>query len=65
VLTHKGVAETHPVDWVVLSCGYVSVNGLVDEPADLGDKVVVIGDAVKCRDAEDADNEGFDAGYNA
>ena len=41
------------------------MNGLVDELADLGDKVVVIGDAVKCRDAEDAGNEGFDAGYNA
>ena len=65
VLTHKGVTETHPVDWVVLSCGYVPVNGLVEELADLGDKVVVIGDAVKCRDAEDAGNEGFDAGYNA
>ena len=40
------VAETHPVDWVVLSCGYVPVNGLVDELADLGDKVVVVGDAI-------------------
>ena len=65
VLTHKGVTETHPVDWVVLSCGYVPVNALAEELADLGDKVVVIGDAVKCRDAEDAGNEGFDAGYNA
>ena len=49
----------------MLSCGYVPVNGLAEELDDLGDKVVVIGDAVKCRDAEDAGNEGFDAGYNA
>ncbi|MBQ9003531.1 MAG: FAD-dependent oxidoreductase [Eggerthellaceae bacterium] len=65
VLTHKGVAETHPIDWIVLACGYVPVNGLVDELSDLGDKVVVVGDAIKCRDAEFAGNEGFDAGYNA
>lgn len=65
VLTHNGATETHKVDWVVLSCGYVPVNGLVEELKDLGDRVVVVGDAVKCRDAEDAGNEGFDAGYNA
>ena len=50
---------------MVLACGYVPVNGLAGELADLGDKLVVLGDAVKCRDAEDAGNEGFEAGYNA
>lgn len=31
----------------------------------MGGKVVVVGDAIKRRDAEDAGNEGFDAGYDA
>lgn len=64
-LVHKGVKETHPVDWVVVSCGYVPVNELVEELSDMGDKVVAVGDAVECRDAEYAGNEGFDAGYHA
>jgi hypothetical protein len=49
----------------VLSCGYVPAGNLGEQLADLGNALVVIGDAVKCRDAEAAGNEGFDAGYNA
>lgn len=65
VLTHDGQARTHGVDWVVIAMGYVSVNGLADELSDLGDKLVVVGDAVEPRDAEAAGKEGFEAGYNA
>ena len=65
VLTHDGTTKTYKADWVVLATGYVSVNGLADELSDLGDALVVVGDAIEPRDAEFAGKEGFDAGYNA
>ena len=65
ILTHRGVSELHQADWFVLAMGYESVNSLYDELSDLGDKVVLVGDAIKPRDAEAAGLEGFDAGYNA
>lgn len=65
VLTHQGETKVYPADWIVVSMGYVPENRLVAELEDLGDKLVVVGDAIECRDAEAAGNEGFDAGYNA
>lgn len=52
-------------DAVVLAIGYRPNNGLQEQLADLGEKLVTIGDAVKCTNAMEAASMGFDAGYNA
>ena len=55
----------YPCDHVVLAVGYQSVNNLIDELKDLGDKVVAVGDCIKPADAMIAGQQGFKAGYFA
>ncbi len=61
----NGEKTSLPYDAIVVSMGYHPNPGLVDELKDLGDKLVIVGDAKQCRDAMEAAAEGFDAGYHA
>ncbi len=65
VLSHEGNETLQPADWIVIAMGYESRNELVAELSDLGDALVVIGDAVEPRDALIAGEEGLQAGYYA
>lgn len=65
ILDHGGVKEHVPYDAVVVSMGYHPNNSLAQELAGLGDKVTVIGDALKCQNAMEAASSGFEAGYYA
>ncbi len=65
VLEEEGVKKYVPCDNVVVSMGYHPNNSLAAELEDLGDKLVVIGDALTCANAMEAASTGFDAGYNA
>lgn len=65
LLEHEGRAEFFPCDHIVLATGYHSENGLTQQLEDLGDKVVTVGDAVKCDSAMEASEAGFAAGYFA
>ena len=51
--------------YLVMAMGYHANNGLAAELADLGDKLVVVGDANGTKNAMDAGIEGFNAGYFA
>ena len=52
-------------DAIVVSMGYHPNNALIDELACIKEKVVVVGDALKARNAMEAASEGYDAGYYA
>lgn len=65
VLSHEGVERLHPCDWVVIAMGYESRNALAEELSDLGDSLVVVGDALACHDALTAGEQGLQAGYFA
>ncbi len=65
LLEEEGVKKYVPCDAVVVSMGYHPNNTLVSELEDLGDKLVVIGDALQCANAMEAASAGFEAGYNA
>ncbi|MEL7563292.1 MAG: FAD-dependent oxidoreductase [Dehalobacterium sp.] len=54
-----------PYDGIVVSMGYHSNTSLTEELKDLGDKVVTVGDAVKCADAMESCARGYEAGYYA
>jgi len=60
-----GVEEFLPCDQVILALGYIPNNALVEELSFWGDKITVVGDAVKVMNAMAASQTGFEAGYNA
>ncbi len=64
-LTHQGETKLLKADWYVIAMGYVPYNPLEEQLSHLGDRLVVVGDAVEPRDAEAAGKEGFEAGYFA
>lgn len=65
ILSHEGEQKLHPCDWVVIAMGYESCNELAAELEDLGDALVVVGDALECHDALNAGEQGLQAGYYA
>ncbi len=65
VLEVDGQQQFFPCSAVVVSMGYHPNNELTAALRDLGDKLVVVGDAVACTNALDAAKSGFDAGYFA
>lgn len=65
IVENEGVQKALPYDAIVAAMGYHSNNSLKDELSELGDKLVVIGDARQCQNAMEAASEGFEAGYNA
>ena len=65
LVEQRGRTRLIPCDHVVVSMGYHPNDALVEELKDLGDKVAVVGDAVKCANAMEAGVSGFEAGYNA
>ena len=65
VVDQLGTIKKLGYDAIVVSMGYHPDNALVEELADLGDKLVLVGDVKQCRNAMEAATEGFDAGYNA
>ena len=65
IVDHNGRPESFPYDAIVVSMGYHANNSLVSELECIKDKVVVVGDALKARNAMEAASEGFDAGYYA
>jgi 2,4-dienoyl-CoA reductase-like NADH-dependent reductase (Old Yellow Enzyme family)/thioredoxin reductase len=65
IVDNNGTNEKLGYDAIVVSMGYHPNPELREALQELGDKLVVIGDAEKCRDAMEAATEGFDAGYNA
>ena len=54
-----------PCDAVVIAKGYHSNNVLEKELDFLGDKLVVVGDALNATNALEASTSGFAAGYYA
>ena len=65
LLECKGEKNKLPCDYVVVSMGYHSNTDMKDSLGFLGDKLVVVGDAVKSANILEAAATGFDAGYNA
>jgi len=65
ILSHEGVQKLQPCDWVVIAMGYESCNELASELDDLGDALVVVGDALECHDALVASEQGLQAGHFA
>ena len=65
ILETNGQTVVFPCDHVVLAMGYRPNNALAEELADLGDKLVCVGDMNKCSSAMDAGEAGFRAGYYA
>ena len=65
LLEQKGRIRLFPCDHVVVSMGYHPNNALAEELKALGDKLTVVGDAVKCANAMEAGVSGFEAGYYA
>lgn len=65
MLEHDGHSYLYPCDHVVLAMGYHPNNALAAELSELGDKLVVVGDAVRCASAMEAAAQGFEAGYFA
>ena len=65
LLEYDGQPHLFPCDHVVVAMGYHPNNALAEELKDLGDRMVVVGDAVKCANAMDAGEQGFEAGYFA
>ena len=65
VIDHNGTEERLPYDNIVVSMGYHPNNALVSQLESLGDRLVVVGDALKARNAMEAASEGFEAGYYA
>lgn len=60
-----GQSEFIECDAAVLAMGYHSNNALALSLTELGDKLVVIGDAARFSNALEAGTDGFAAGYNA
>ncbi len=65
IIEKSGKIEKLPYDAIVVAMGYHPSQDLKEELKDIEDKLVIIGDALQCRDAMEAASEGFDAGYNA
>lgn len=65
MLEHGGQGYLFPCDHVVLALGYHPNNALAAQLSNLGDKLVVVGDAVRCASAMEAAAQGFHAGYFA
>lgn len=65
LLEYDGMPHLLPCDHVVVAMGYHPNNALAEELKDLGDKLVVVGDATKCANAMEAADQGFAAGYFA
>lgn len=65
VIERDGEDRFYPADAVIVALGYKPENALAEELSDLGDKLVVIGDAKECSNALEAGVQGFAAGYNA
>jgi NADPH-dependent 2,4-dienoyl-CoA reductase/sulfur reductase-like enzyme len=65
LLEKDGETRLYPCDCVVIAKGYHSNNKLVNELACLGDKLSVVGDAVKATNALEASSTGFAAGFYA
>lgn len=66
LLEREGQTVHYPCDAVIVSMGYHPNTELYDGLKDqLGEKLVVIGDAKVCTNAMEAGTEGFAAGYNA
>lgn len=65
LVNQEGATKLLPCDAVVVSMGYHPNNALVEQLKDLGDKLVVVGDASACTNAMEAAAQGFDAGYYA
>ena len=65
IVETNGTRMNLPYDAIVVAMGYHPNNQLATELTDLGDKLVVIGDARQCQNAMEAASEGFEAGYNA
>lgn len=63
MLERDGQTRFFPCDNVVIAKGYHSNNSLKDELSALGDKLVVVGDAVRASNALEASTAGFEAGY--
>lgn len=61
----NGNRQELPYDAIVVSMGYRPNNGLIEKLGELGDRLIIIGDAKMCRNAMEAASEGFEAGYNA
>ena len=64
VVTLDGVRKGFPADMVVLAMGMNQENGLVQELKAKVKEVLVVGDAVRPRQALQATREGFVAGLN-
>ncbi|MGM0216459.1 FAD-dependent oxidoreductase [Enterococcus sp. AZ109] len=65
IIEHNGTIEKLPYDAIVVSMGYHANSHLVEALKTMGDKLVIVGDAKKARNAMEAATEGFDAGYFA
>ncbi len=65
VLEKDGTSWTEPCDAVVIAKGYHSNNALAKELDFMGDKLVVVGDALNATNALEASTAGFAAGYYA
>lgn len=65
LLEYDGMPHLYPCDHVVVSMGYHPNNALAEQLTELGDKLVVVGDATACSNAMDAAEQGFAAGYFA
>lgn len=65
LVEHKCESALIPCDYIVVSMGYHPNNELLDNLSFLGDKLVTVGDAVKCANIMEAANSGFEAGYKA
>lgn len=65
LLEREGQNVLYPCDAVVVSMGYHPNGALKEELKELGDKLVIVGDAESCTNAMEAGTAGFAAGYNA